>query len=70
VLPLLADHGGRLDRRLRSADGTVEVHMIEFASADGLAAYGADPRRAQHADRLAASGAELELLEVKDVPMA
>jgi uncharacterized protein (DUF1330 family) len=70
VLPLLADHGGRLARRLRSADGGVEVHVIEFASGDGLDAYRADPRRAQHADLLATSGAQSELLEMRDVPTA
>ena len=67
VLPLLADHGGRLDRRLRSADGTVEVHLIAFDEPGGLAAYRADPRRAQHAPLLEESGAEIELLEVEDV---
>jgi uncharacterized protein (DUF1330 family) len=68
VLPLLADHGGRLTRRLQSTDGGVEVHVIEFATSAGLDAYRADPRRAQHADLLATSGAESELLEMHDVP--
>ena len=70
VLPLLADHGGRLARRLRSGDGSIEVHVIEFASADGLDGYRSDPRRAQRADLLATSGAQVELLEVDDVPTA
>ena len=70
VLPLLADHGGHLDRRLRSADGTAEVHVIRFETTDGLHAYRADPRRKQHAPDLEASGAEIELLEVEDVPTA
>jgi hypothetical protein len=70
VLPLLADHGGRLERRLRTADGTVEVHLVAFATADGLAAYRADPRRARHADLLEHSGAKLEVLEMQDVPTA
>jgi uncharacterized protein (DUF1330 family) len=68
VLPLLADHGGRLARRLRTAAGDAEVHVVEFASRDGFAAYRADPRRAEHAALLQASGAETELLEVEDVP--
>jgi hypothetical protein len=67
VLPLLADHGGRLDRRLRSSAGDVEVHVVAFAAEDGLAAYRADPRRAQHAPLLEESGAEIELLEMRDV---
>jgi len=39
-----------------------------FDSADAFAAYRADPRRAVHAPLLAASGAELELLEMTDAP--
>jgi uncharacterized protein (DUF1330 family) len=31
VLPLLAEHGGRLARRLRTDGGEVEVHLVEFA---------------------------------------
>ena len=61
---------GRLERRLRSADGTAEVHVIRFETTDGLHAYRADPRRKQHAPDLEASGAEIELLEVEDVPTA
>jgi hypothetical protein len=70
VLPLLADHGGRLARRLRSAAGDVEVHVIEFAAGDGLGSYRADPRRAAHAQLLERSGARVELLELDDVPTA
>jgi hypothetical protein len=72
VLPMLADHGGRLERRLRgeTADGDVEVHVIAFAAPDGLARYRDDPRRAAHAHLLEESGAETELLEVSDVPTA
>jgi uncharacterized protein (DUF1330 family) len=70
VLPLLGHHGGRLARRLRSAAGDVEVHVVEFASPDGLAAYRDDPRRAAHAGLLAASGAQMQLVEVADVPTA
>ena len=36
VLPLLAEHGGRLARRLRTDGGEVEVHLVEFASAGGV----------------------------------
>ena len=67
VLPLLADHGGRLERRLRGAGGELEVHVVSFATAEAFAAYRADPRRAQHAELLAASGAQVEVLEVEDV---
>jgi hypothetical protein len=70
VLPLLADHGGRLERRLRSEAGDVEVHVIAFAAPDDLARYRDDPRRAAHAQLLEASGARTELLEMRDVPTA
>ncbi len=62
VLALLPDHGGRLERRLRADDGRVEVHVLRFATTDGLERYRADPRRAAHADVLARSDAEIEVL--------
>jgi len=70
VLPLLAEHGGRLARRLRTGDGAVEIHLVEFASAGAFDAYRADPRRAEHAPLLETSGARMELLAVEDVPTA
>ena len=70
VLPLLAEHGGRLARRLRTGDGAVEVHLVEFASAGAFDAYRADPRRAEHAPLLETSGARMELLAVEDAPTA
>jgi uncharacterized protein (DUF1330 family) len=68
VLPLLADHGAALARRLRSDDGQVEVHVVEFPSRAALAAYHEDERRSAHAQLLAESGASVELLEPSDVP--
>jgi len=67
VLPLLAAHGGRLARRLRSADRLVEVHLVEFRSPEAFAAYRDDPSRAAQARLLEASGAATELLELYDV---
>jgi hypothetical protein len=32
VLPLLPEFNGRLERRLRNPDDTIEVHIISFAS--------------------------------------
>lgn len=69
VLPLLAEHGGRLERRLRTLDDRVEVHLLSFPDEAALAAYRADPRRSAAAPLLAASGAEAELLRVRDVPV-
>jgi hypothetical protein len=67
VLPLLAEHGGVLQRRLRSGDGLVEIHVVCFPSAPAFARFREDPRRAQHAPELEASGAHIELLQLEDV---
>lgn len=67
VLPLLAEHGAALERRLRSADGVVEVHIVRFASRDDLQRFRDDPRREAAAPLLKASGAAIELLEMQDV---
>jgi hypothetical protein len=56
VLPLLPRHGGRLERRLRTPDGTTEVHVLSFASEDAYRAYLADPGRSVH--RALLGGAE------------
>ena len=67
VLPLLARHGGELQRRLRTIDGTTELHVVHFADADGFAAFRADPDRVAAQHLLEASGAVTELHEVTDV---
>ena len=66
VLPLLADHGGVLERRLRTADGLTEVHVIRFGSQAGFDAFRADRRRTAHAPLLERSGAAAEILAVKE----
>ena len=67
VLPLLPTYGGRLERRLRSADGTFELHVISFRSRDALDRYRADPERQAQLPLLTASGAKTELVEVAEV---
>lgn len=67
VLPLIATHGGALERRLRSADGGVELHIVSFPSDAAFAAFRADPVRAAAAHLLDASGATTELLTLQDV---
>ena len=68
VLPLLAEHGGVLERRLRSDDGRAEVHVMSFPSAEALTRYRSDPRRDALRDLLHRSGARVELHHVRDVP--
>ena len=67
VLPLLAAHGGRLARRLRSPDGLTEVHLVEFGSTESFEGYRSDSRRQQWRTLLDESGASVELLELYDV---
>ena len=67
VLPLLAEHGGRLERRLRTLDDRVEAHLVSFPGDEDFAAYRADPRRSSAAPLLEWSGAAIELLAVRDV---
>ena len=67
VLPLLSEFNGRLERRLRNADGTVEVHIVSFASDADFQNYRNDPRRMAQASLLERSSAKLELLPMANV---
>jgi hypothetical protein len=67
VLPLLLEFGGRLERRLRNTDGTIETHIVSFVSEDGFENYRGDPRRAAQMHLLKKSGATFELCAVVDV---
>lgn len=67
VLPLLADHGGVLQRRLAQADGMVEIHLVWFPSPDHFTSFRADPRRAASAPMLERSKATVELFVVSDI---
>ncbi|MGV9313999.1 hypothetical protein ACWDR0_17735 [Streptomyces sp. NPDC003691] len=69
VLPMLAAHGGHLERRLRTPDGRVEAHIVSFPAEEALTAFRSDPRRTAAAPLLEASGAVVELLPVGDVPL-
>lgn len=68
VLPLLARHGGRLERRLRSLDGTSEIHLIAFDSHDGYNAYIADPDRLSARASLTGAHVTQRVLTVSDAP--
>jgi antibiotic biosynthesis monooxygenase (ABM) superfamily enzyme len=67
VLPLLPEFNGRLERRLRNQDGTVELHIVSFASDADFQNYRNDPRRAAQAWLLEKSTATFELLPVANV---
>ena len=67
VLPLLADHGGVLEQRLRGLDGLTETHVLTFPSPEARQAYLTDPRRLAQADLWTRSGACSTVLEVHDL---
>ena len=67
VLPLLPDFNGRLERRLRNPDGTIETHIVSFASDADFQNYRNDPRRTAQAWLLEKSSAKVELLPMADV---
>jgi hypothetical protein len=62
VLPLLPEFKGRLERRLRNPDGTVEIHIISFASDANFQNYRNDPRRTAQARLLEKSSAKVEFI--------
>lgn len=68
VLPLLPEFNGRLERRLRNPDGTIEMHIISFASDADFENYRNDPRRTAQVRLLEKSSAKLELLSMANVP--
>ena len=68
VLPLLARHGGRLERRLRTADALAEVHVVRFRDRGAYEEYAADPERARARGVLEGVALVQRVLEVTDVP--
>src|ERR1700752_5539209 len=58
VLPLLPQFNGRLERRLRNPDGTIEMHIISFASDADFQNYRNDPRGTAQAKLLEKSSAK------------
>ena len=67
VLPLLPEFNGRLERRLRNQNGTIEMHIVSFASDTDFQNYRNDPRRTARASLLEKSSAVLESLPMTDV---
>src|SRR5580704_860686 len=67
VLPLLPEFNGRLERRLRNLDGTVEIHIVSFASDADFQNYRNDPRRTDQTWLLEKSSAKRESISMTDV---
>lgn len=68
ILPRLGQYGGQILHRLRAADGQSEFHLLEFASAEALAAFQADPIRASLQQYWIASGASATITAVAPYP--
>jgi hypothetical protein len=67
VLPLLPEHGGVLERRLRSLEGCTAIHIVRSTSREASDGYRTGPRRQAHLHLLHESRAVPALLEVVDV---
>ena len=48
VLPMLQRHDGVIERRLRTPDGTTEVHVLSFPAEGAYRGYLDDPERVGH----------------------
>lgn len=67
ALSLLCDYNGQLIHRYQNTDGTLEVHIVQFASADDFAAYRTSETRQQLAPLLERSGAKVTVESVTDI---
>jgi uncharacterized protein (DUF1330 family) len=66
VLALLDQHGGSVERRLRSADSATEVHVIRFRSRAGYHSFMIDPARLAYRDELRHAAPTTRVIEVHD----
>ena len=67
VLELLDRHGGKVERRTRSTDGTAEVHLIRFRDRAGYASFMADADRAAHRAHAGDAAPATRVIEVVDL---
>jgi hypothetical protein len=65
VLPLVCEHGGRLEIRVRSLDGRTETHLLHFPDEQAFDRYRLDPRRIAAAPEWEKSGAKFEVTLVE-----
>ncbi|WP_284638296.1 hypothetical protein [Paenibacillus silviterrae] len=67
VIPLLKEHGAKLQKRLQSIDRLNEVHIIWFPSSQFFDNFRNDPRRSQFAYLLEESGATTHLMIMNEL---
>ena len=66
VLNLLDRHGGAVERRLQSTDGTSEVHVIRFRDRAGYESFLVDPDRLALRESAGEAAPTTRVLEVRD----
>ena len=69
ALALLSDHGGCLERRLAGRDGGLKVHVVWFPDGAAFDAYRGDSRRAAITPDLRTLVVDVEIHEVRDLPV-
>jgi uncharacterized protein (DUF1330 family) len=67
ALPLVCEHGGRLEIRVRSLDGQTETHLLYFPDEHAFDRYRLDPRRIAAAPEWEKSGAKSEVKLVERI---
>jgi hypothetical protein len=67
VLALLDRHSGTLERRIRSTDGTAELHLLRFQSREGFEAFMVDPDRIAHRAHAGEAAPTTRVIEVIDL---
>jgi hypothetical protein len=67
VLGLLDQHGGAVERRMRSMDSATEVHIIRFRSRAGYESFMADPDRLEYRDKIGDAAPTTRVLEVREL---
>jgi hypothetical protein len=67
VLPLVEQHAGRVEFRVRALDQSSETHLLYFPDAEAYEAYRADPRRQAVQDEWRRCGASSSAVDVEIV---
>jgi hypothetical protein len=68
VLPLVEEHGGRIEMRVRALDGASEAHLLFFPDERCFERFLCDPVRVAAREQWGLSGANATRVEVKPMP--
>jgi len=67
IIPVVIEHGGLIERRLRSVDERVEIKVVRFPSQDAYEALARDYRCLAAQPLLESSEATVEVFAVQDL---